>query len=136
MAELFSMSGFSLVSTALKSTHAVGKVEKIMGNEVWLILLSTAEESVNAFDAIFGSNETSRSLSSIISLVRKELLQDPRFEAAGKSKVASWTALTKALTAFACLQNVSSEMMSCNPWAFIEFLFDPHRPLGLGSYQT
>ena len=67
----------------------------------------TAEESVNAFDAIFGSNETSRSLASIISLVQKELLQDPRFEAAGKSKVASWTALTKALTAFACLQNVS-----------------------------
>lgn len=79
-----------------------------------------AEESVRMFDSILGSNESSRALSSIITLVRTELTrEDPRFGPTGllaeqdreteekqrkKGTISSLTALTKALTAFACLQ--------------------------------
>lgn len=56
------------------------------------------------FDSLFGSNESSRALSAIIMLVRRELLQDPRFTPSQAGTVASLVALTKALTAFACLQ--------------------------------
>lgn len=79
-----------------------------------------AEESVRMFDSILGSNESSRALSSIITLVRTELSrEDPRFGPTSlvaeqdrdteekqrkRGTVSSLTALTKALTAFACLQ--------------------------------
>ena len=56
------------------------------------------------FDSLFGSNESSRALSAIIMLVRRELLQDPRFTPSQAGTLASLVALTKALTAFACLQ--------------------------------
>lgn len=68
---------------------------------------SAAEESVKMLDGILGSNETSRALSSIITLVRQELTQDPRFSPAERGAIASLTALTKALTAFACLQSAT-----------------------------
>lgn len=89
MAELFTMSGFYLTSSAVQSAHYA------------------AQESVALFDSIFGSNESSRALSSIISMVRRELLEDERFKAKEKGKIASLTALTKAMTAFACLQNAT-----------------------------
>lgn len=89
MAELFTMSGFYLTSNAVQSAH-------------W-----AAQESVALFDSIFGSNESSRALSSIITMVRREVLSDARFEAKDKGKVASLTALTRALTAFACLQSAT-----------------------------
>ncbi|KWU45680.1 alpha/beta-hydrolase [Rhodotorula sp. JG-1b] len=88
LAELFTMSGFYLtLNTIQTGFHA-------------------AEESVRMFDSILGSNESSRALSSIITLVRTELTrEDPRFEKRGKKgTISSLTALTKALTAFACLQ--------------------------------
>lgn len=68
---------------------------------------SAAEESVKMLDGILGSNETSRALSSIITLVRQELTQDPRFSPAERGAIASLTSLTKALTAFACLQSAT-----------------------------
>ncbi|KAK4689511.1 hypothetical protein P7C73_g601, partial [Tremellales sp. Uapishka_1] len=89
LAELFTMSGFYLTANAIHSAHFA------------------AQESVSLFDSLFGSNESSRALSSIITLVRRELLEDERFEAGNKGKVASLTALTKALTAFACLQTAT-----------------------------
>ncbi|GAA5979462.1 hypothetical protein JCM10908_002933 [Rhodotorula pacifica] len=102
LAELFTMSGFYLtLNTIQTGFHA-------------------AEESVRMFDSILGSNESSRALSSIITLVRTELTrEDPRFRPTGliaeqdrevedkqrkKGTISSLTALTKALTAFACLQ--------------------------------
>ena len=89
MAELFAMSGFYLTANAVQSAHFA------------------AQESVALFDSLFGSNESSRALSAIITLVRRELLEDERFKAADKGKVTSLTALTKALTAFACLQTAT-----------------------------
>jgi hypothetical protein len=102
LAELFTMSGFYLtLNTIQTGFHA-------------------AEESVRMFDSILGSNESSRALSSIITLVRTELTrEDSRFGPTGllaeqdreteekqhkKGTISSLTALTKALTAFACLQ--------------------------------
>ncbi|GAA5873953.1 hypothetical protein JCM3774_004050 [Rhodotorula dairenensis] len=102
LAELFAMSGFYLtLNTIQTGFHA-------------------AEESVRMFDSILGSNESSRALSSIITLVRTELTrEDPRFGPTSlvaeqdrdteekqrkKGTVSNLTALTKALTAFACLQ--------------------------------
>lgn len=89
LAELFAMSGFYLTANTVQSASFA------------------AHESVTLFDSLFGSNESSRALSSIIALVRQELLEDERFQAADRGKVASLTALTKALTAFACLQNAT-----------------------------
>ncbi|GAA5863940.1 hypothetical protein JCM8547_005287 [Rhodosporidiobolus lusitaniae] len=117
LAELFTMSGFYLTLNTLQTGF------------------SAAEESVRLLDSILGSNESSRALSSIITLVRSELTrEDPRYSKHGagllgdierdddeqggegggengekpsKSTVASLTALTKALTAFACLQTAT-----------------------------
>lgn len=89
LAELFAMSGFYLSANTVQSASFA------------------AHESVTLFDSLFGSNETSRALSSIITLVRRELLEDDRFKAAEHGKMATLTALTKALTAFACLQNAT-----------------------------
>ena len=89
LAELFAMSGFYLTMSTVQTGF------------------SAAEESVKMLDGILGSNETSRALSSIITLVRQELTQDPRFSPAERGAIASLTALTKALTAFACLQSAT-----------------------------
>ena len=68
---------------------------------------SAAEESVKLFDDLFGNTEPSRALASIISLVRRELVQDALFTPGQYGKIATLSALTKALTAFACLQNAT-----------------------------
>lgn len=84
---------------------------------------SAAEESVRILDSILGSNESSRALSSIITLVRNEITRDdPRFRPVGlladqdedhdeqqrkAGALSNITALTKALTAFACLQTAT-----------------------------
>jgi len=89
LAELFTMSGFYLTANAVQSAHFA------------------AQESVALFDGLFGSNESSRALSAIIGMVKRELLEDQRFKEKKKGTIASLTALTKALTAFACLQNAT-----------------------------
>ncbi|KAI8878236.1 hypothetical protein K501DRAFT_297757 [Backusella circina FSU 941] len=66
-----------------------------------------AEESVGVIDGIFGSNESSRAIASIITLVHRELISDPNFELAKIGKVAMLSGLTKAMTAFAILQNIT-----------------------------
>ncbi|KAI7886098.1 hypothetical protein K492DRAFT_233623 [Lichtheimia hyalospora FSU 10163] len=94
LAELFALSGLQLTSQTVKSG------------------LKTAEESVRIIDGIFGSNETSRAIASIITLVHRELTQDPEFELLAKSgKVAILAGLTKAMTAFAVLQYVTHKRM-------------------------
>lgn len=86
LAELFTMSGFSLASTALSAASGL------------------ADESVRLFDSIFGSTDTSRALASIIWLVRKEVLTHPT-RSGPTGMVAQLSNLTKALVAFALLQN-------------------------------
>jgi hypothetical protein len=83
------MSGFYLTLTTVKTGFAA------------------AEDSVRLLDSILGSNETSRALSSIITLVRNELTQDTRYSLAERGTIASLSSLTKALTAFACLQTAT-----------------------------
>lgn len=69
---------------------------------------TAAEESVRMLDSILGSNESSRALSSIITLVRNELTHsDPHSELAKRGTLASFASLTKAITAFACLQTAT-----------------------------
>ncbi|WRT68330.1 uncharacterized protein IL334_005306 [Kwoniella shivajii] len=84
MVELFTMSGFFFTSNLVNSAH------------------TAAIESVALFDSLFGSNESSRALSAIITMVRKEVIQDERCK--DKGTIAILSGLTKALTAFACLQ--------------------------------
>jgi hypothetical protein len=66
---------------------------------------------VRIIDGIFGSNDTSRAIATIIALVHRELVQDPDFGLAKAGKFAILTGLTKALTAFAVLQNVTHKRM-------------------------
>ncbi|KAE8220486.1 hypothetical protein CF319_g5999 [Tilletia indica] len=90
LAELFAMSGFYLTSTGIK------------------IGIGAADESVRMLDQIFGSNETSRALSSFITLARRELTDDPITSSSGLTgTVKSIAYLTKAITAFAVLQNMT-----------------------------
>lgn len=71
--------------------------------------MTAAEESVKLLDGFLGSGETSRALSAIIDLVRRELTEDPDFHAiSSQGTVATLTALTTALTAFVCLQAATS----------------------------
>lgn len=68
---------------------------------------ATAEESVRLFEDLFGNTEPSRALASIIALVRRELTQDSHFTPSKHGTIATVSSLTKALTAFACLQNAT-----------------------------
>ncbi|KAI7852929.1 hypothetical protein BDC45DRAFT_511843 [Circinella umbellata] len=89
LAELFALSGLQFTSNTIQTG------------------LKAAEESVQIIDGIFGSNETSRAIASIITMVHQELINDPEFELAKNGKMAVLGGLTKALTAFAVLQNVT-----------------------------
>ncbi|KAI8993520.1 hypothetical protein BDB01DRAFT_894173 [Pilobolus umbonatus] len=89
LVELFALSGLQFTSQTIKSG------------------LMAAEESVGIIDGIFGSNESSRAIASIITLVHHELMNDPEFELAKIGKIAILSGLTKAITAFAILQNVT-----------------------------
>ncbi|KAG0172909.1 hypothetical protein DFQ30_009372 [Apophysomyces sp. BC1015] len=93
LAELFAMSGLQLTAKTIKNS------------------LKAAEESVRIIDGIFGSNQTSRAIASIVTLIHHELMHDPEFELAKVGKVAILAGLTKALTAFAMLQNVTYKRM-------------------------
>ncbi|ORE01297.1 hypothetical protein BCV72DRAFT_310162 [Rhizopus microsporus var. microsporus] len=87
LAELFALSGLHFTSQTIKSG------------------LMAAEESVGIIDGIFGSNESSRAIASIITLVHNELVKDPEFKLAKIGKVAILSGLTKAITLFAIIQN-------------------------------
>ncbi|GAA5954882.1 hypothetical protein JCM3765_007801 [Sporobolomyces pararoseus] len=94
LAELFTMSSFYLTLNTVQT------------------ISTAAEESVKMLDSILGSNESSRALSSIISLVKKELTlsqQDDPSESSSSSRssLGCLTGLTKAITAFACLQTAT-----------------------------
>lgn len=89
LVELFALSGIQFTSQTIKSG------------------LMAAEESVGIIDSIFGSNESSRAIASIITLVHRELMNDPDFALTKIGKVAILSGLTKAMTAFAILQNVT-----------------------------
>ncbi|GAN10006.1 hypothetical protein MAM1_0312c09540 [Mucor ambiguus] len=89
LAELFALSGLQFTSNSIKYG------------------LMAAEESVGLIDGIFGSNESSRAIASIITLVHRELMNDPDFPLTKIGKVAILSGLTKAMTAFAVLQNVT-----------------------------
>ena len=85
------MSGFVLVQSTISTS------------------LGVAEESVRLVDTMFGSNETSRALASIVMLVAKELSDEEdnswtRWLTGGTS-AAVLARLTKTATLFACLQH-------------------------------
>ncbi|GAA5803017.1 hypothetical protein HPULCUR_008492 [Helicostylum pulchrum] len=75
------------------------------------MFLKAAEESVRIVDGIFGANDTSRAIASFITLLHRELEQDPEFVLSKSGKVAILAGLTKALTIFAVLQNVTHKRM-------------------------
>ncbi|WAR58199.1 hypothetical protein PtB15_5B431 [Puccinia triticina] len=98
----------SITRRALISAVGSARLLSIAGLDLTHSVISTgfetAEVSVMMLDSIFGSNESSRALSAIIMLVRRELLHDPRFTPSHSSSLTGLVALTKAITAFACLQ--------------------------------
>ncbi|ORY04926.1 alpha/beta-hydrolase [Basidiobolus meristosporus CBS 931.73] len=89
LAELFIHTGLHLTSKTVKTG------------------ICAAEESVRIIDGLFGSTDTSRALASIISLVRREVYEDDEFHLAKLGNVVVLRAITKAMIAFACLQNVT-----------------------------
>ncbi|KAI9012575.1 hypothetical protein CLU79DRAFT_798188 [Phycomyces nitens] len=91
VAELFAMSGLQLTSKAVKTS------------------LKAVEESVRVLDGIFGSSETSRAIAGIVTLMHREIMNDPSFELAKEGKVAILTGLTRAITTFAVLQSITHQ---------------------------
>ncbi|KAJ3195728.1 hypothetical protein HK101_011240 [Irineochytrium annulatum] len=83
---------------------------------LWLFhqaLDTAAQETVQIFDGIFGSTETSRAISSLVQLIRDEMneLNDGQGSLPGNGIIGKtfgtivlMGSVTKALTAFACLQ--------------------------------
>lgn len=96
LTELFAMAGLNLTQSAISTGFG------------------TAEASVKVMDSIFGSNESSRALSAIIMLVRREFLHDPRFTPSHINTLTGLISLTKAMTAFACLQLATSRRSMAN----------------------
>ena len=94
LAELFAMTGFHLGSSALTVAN------------------QATQHSITVFNSIFGSTDSSRALAAIISLLRREMLDDERFKDKDKGKIKTLTALTKALTAFVFLQAATWETTS------------------------
>src|SRR5579859_2981389 len=102
------MSGFVLAQNTLSTSFGI------------------AEESVRVVDLMFGSNETSRALASIVMLVAKEL-KDAEEERSwtswltGGTSTAVLARLTKSATLFACLQHrtfdrIKGELMGRVLW--------------------
>ncbi|OAD81424.1 hypothetical protein PHYBLDRAFT_71344 [Phycomyces blakesleeanus NRRL 1555(-)] len=91
VAELFAMSGLQLTSKAVKTS------------------LKAVEESVRVLDGIFGSSETSRAIAGIVTLMHREIMNDPNFELAKEGKIAILTGLTRAITTFAVLQSLTHQ---------------------------
>ena len=89
LTEMFAMTGFNLTS-------------KVVSSGCYL-----AQESVALFNGIFGSSESSRALSAIITMVKRELDMDDQYSEKRKGKLWGLKLLTKALTAFVCLQNMT-----------------------------
>ncbi|KAJ1929841.1 hypothetical protein IWQ60_000802 [Tieghemiomyces parasiticus] len=91
LAEQFTQAGFELAT----ATTTMG--------------LRGAEESVRLIDALFGSTETSRAVSAIVDLIRKEIYDDSDFTrlSSRAGHLVAFSSLVKALTAFACLQCVT-----------------------------
>lgn len=89
LAELFAQSGFYLAESSIKAG------------------LSAADESVRVLDGIFGSNETSRALSSFIGLLKRELGGNDPFVTQAVGGIRALGSLTKAITTFAVLQNAT-----------------------------
>jgi hypothetical protein len=89
LTEMFAMTGFNLTS-------------KVVSSGCYL-----AQESVALFNGIFGSSESSRALSAIISMVKRELEMDDQYSEERRGKLWALKLLTKALTAFVCLQNMT-----------------------------
>ncbi|KAI9205800.1 uncharacterized protein BJ171DRAFT_52363 [Polychytrium aggregatum] len=80
--------------------------------------LNAAEETVATFDGLFGSTETSRTLATFVQLVRQELnelgegsglLLPSGIFSSTISTILLLGGLTKAITAYACLQYVTRE---------------------------
>jgi hypothetical protein len=89
LTEMFAMTGFNITS-------------KVVSSGCYL-----AQESVALFNSIFGSSESSRALSAIITMVKRELELDDQYSEKSRGKLWGLKLLTKALTAFVCLQNMT-----------------------------
>ncbi|KAG0142066.1 hypothetical protein CROQUDRAFT_717865 [Cronartium quercuum f. sp. fusiforme G11] len=118
LTELFAMAGFNLTHSAITTGFGA------------------AEESVKTLERMFGSNESSRALSAIILLIRREFLHDPRFTC--HSTLTGLAALTKAMTAFACLQiatgaRTTSEMKMRVVWDTTVLAEVESKPFGAGA---
>ncbi|CAO1629371.1 unnamed protein product [Sympodiomycopsis kandeliae] len=86
MAELMTMSGITLLQDSARGSF------------------NAAEASVRVLDGMFGSNETSRALSSFIDLVRKEFSSTGESASKSASSLKALASLTRAITTFAVVQ--------------------------------
>ncbi|KAI8997273.1 hypothetical protein BDB01DRAFT_830875 [Pilobolus umbonatus] len=96
LSELFALSGLKFTSKTIKST------------------LKAAEESVRLVDGVFGANDTSRAIATFVSLLHRELVQDANFGLSKSGTVSIMYGMTKALTAYAILQNVTQKSFPRN----------------------
>ncbi|ORY38217.1 hypothetical protein BCR33DRAFT_720921, partial [Rhizoclosmatium globosum] len=86
-----------------------------VANSALRLSLGAASETANVFNALFGSTESSRALTHLVALVQHEiLLHDPQFATRGMFGNAVGAAaltggITKALTAYACLQVMTKD---------------------------
>lgn len=101
LVELFTMSGFYITTSAIQTAH------------------HAAQESVTLLEGLFGSTQSSRALAAVIEMVRRELDMDDKrskkkkkggnqdqavTSSRPKGFLGGLRMLTRAITAFACLQ--------------------------------
>ncbi|KAI8620839.1 hypothetical protein BC830DRAFT_408674 [Chytriomyces sp. MP71] len=121
-----SSTGFSVVektaNTAINATNNLFNLAELLtfgtfhvASASTKLSLKAASETVNIFNSLFGSTESSRALTHLVHLVHQEiLLHDPDFAQRGfignaLGAVTLTGGITKALAAYACLQVMTHE---------------------------
>lgn len=113
LAELFTLATFHLTSRTVKFS------------------LGAANATVHTIDGVFGSTETSRAISAFVQLVRRELSSTTSSESGGGlsfsgtiNAILTLGSISKALTAYACLQFMTQSKTEASQKRVLRRLYD------------
>lgn len=133
LVELFVASGFSLTSCVVGNAfNAAEESVRLVDSSQFHIC--TLARILTALVIVFGSNDTSRAIASIILMTQREFSHENHLPIAQAGTLASISAVTKAITAFACLQAVTHNrsMKRIKDRVLCDAVVGAEQSLGLG----
>ncbi|EKM59528.1 uncharacterized protein PHACADRAFT_191896 [Phanerochaete carnosa HHB-10118-sp] len=112
----------SVVSTAISALEALALTPILIGESITSTTLVAAQSSLTVLQAVFpGSDEASFSLTSFVTLVRREWKEDMHDYDAPEARY-SFSEIMKALVAWAALQGITSEWQERKWFKFLREL--------------